>query len=156
MDSPWFSPWFSQWFMYWDSPMIFFGTLICFNPEASLDHRTWRLNQPRFGFNRPTCRPNQSKLEDYINHIETMNICFFLMCFYEVDSDWVCPVRCGMSQDCKTIKSSIVKSFKSLGMHGSWLGTPRLGPSKFSTNKHRRCIKSSLSCPVNPRTSHGG
>ena len=107
-------------FIYHEKSMSFFGTLICFKGGFSFDHRTWRLNQPRFGFNRPTCRPNQSKLEDYINHIETTNIwIFFLMCFYEVDSDWVCLVRCGMSQDCKTIKSSIVKSFKSLGMHGS-------------------------------------
>ena len=76
----------------WIHQWVFLGPWFA-SKEASLDHRTWRLNQPRFGFNRPTCRPNQSKLEDYnyINHIETMNIRnIFLMCFYEVDSDWVC------------------------------------------------------------------
>lgn len=64
-------------FIYHEKSMSFFGTLICFKGGFSFDHRTWRLNQPRFGFNRPTCRPNQSKLEDYINHIETMNIWIF-------------------------------------------------------------------------------
>ena len=38
-------------------------------------------------------------------------------------------------------------------MHGSWLGTPRLGPSKFSTNEYLGVASSLFSVvwPVNPR-----